>query len=185
MAIRKPKYKTLRELLAHELTMGEDPRTQELIKSLRHVRKDKFLTKDELLRICRWKSARAVPLCRSNHPATIRKLTREALTTRSERRKMEALTKLRGVGLPMASAILTLVKPKNYGVIDIRVWQLLYAIEAVHSKPKGVGLTFKEWYQYLCKLRYHAKELGVPVRAIERTIFLHHKKLQAGTLYGG
>jgi hypothetical protein len=32
----------------------------------------------------------------------------------------------KGVSVPMASALLTLLDPKRYGVIDIRVWQLLH-----------------------------------------------------------
>ena len=83
----------------------------------------------------------------------------------------------------MASAILTLVDPKRYGVIDIRVWQLLFAIKSVRKKPKGKDFTFKDWYHYLCKLRYHAKELGVSVRAVERTLFYYHKEIQDGVLY--
>ena len=110
-------------------------------------------------------------------------LTGKALSTRSEQKRIEHLTELRGVSLPMASAILTLVDPKRYGVIDIRVWQLLFAIKSVTKKPKGVGFNFKNWYHYLCKLRFYAKELGVPVRTIERTLFLYHKDLQTGTLY--
>jgi hypothetical protein len=60
---------------------------------------------------------------------------------------------------------------------------LLFAIKSVTKKPKGVGFNFKNWYHYLCKLRFYAKELGVPVRTIERTLFLYHKDLQTGTLY--
>ncbi len=183
MRIKKPKYESLGELLADELVTEEDPATSELIKSLRHVKKDKVLNKKELLMICKWKSPRAIRLCEENHPGTIRKLTKEAFTTRSERKKIECLTKLKGVSLPMASAILTLVNPKRYGVIDIRVWQLLFAIKSVKSKPRGVGFTFNYWYHYISKLRYHAKKLGVSVRAVERTLFLHHRKLQKGRLY--
>ena len=90
---------------------------------------------------------------------------------------------LKGVGLPMASAILTLVDPKRYGVIDIRVWKALFSIGSVTTKPRGVGFNFKNWYHYLCKLRYHAKELGVSVRTVERTLFLYHQENQDGLLY--
>ena len=184
MSIRKPKYKTLRDLLSIELVTEEDERTAELIKLLRHVKQEKILTKAYLVAICRWKSPRTINLIESNHPATIKSLTKKALTTRSERQKIEYLTKLNGVGIPMASAILTLTNPKRYGVIDIRVWQLLFAINSVQTKPKGIGFTFKNWYHYLKILRYHAKELGVCVRYVERTLFLNHRKLQKGILYG-
>ena len=183
MSIRRPKYKTLRHLLANELVTEEDPKTTDLMKSLRYVKTDKVLTKAELIDICRWKSPRAIRHIEFNRPATVKALTGKALSTRSEQKRIGYLTQLRGVSLPMASAILTLVDPKRYGVIDIRVWQLLFAIKSVTKNPKGVGFNFKNWYHYLCKLRYHAKELGVPVRTIERTLFLCHQDLQAGILY--
>jgi len=185
MTIRKPKYKTLRDLLAHELVEEEDPRAADLIKSLRHVKRDKVLTKPELIEICRWKSPRALPHIKSNYTATVRSITQRALSTRSEQKRIECLTALRGVNLPMASAILTLIDPKRYGVIDIRVWQLLFAIKSVRKNPKGVGFNFKNWYHYLRKLRYHANELGVSARAVERTLFYYHRQIQQGILYDG
>ena len=183
MGTRKPKYRTLIELLAHELVPEEYAKTADLMRRLRHVKRDKILTKAELAAICKWKSPRAIHHIEANPPAKIKTITRKALSTRSERKKIEYLTQLQGVSLPMASAILTLIDPKRYGVIDIRVWQLLFAINAVKKNPKGVGFTFKNWYQYLCKLRYHAKKLGVSVRTVERTLFHYHKEIQDGVLY--
>jgi hypothetical protein len=183
MSVRKPKYKTLRELLTYELVIEEDSKTSELIRSLRHVRQTKFLTKSELIAICKWKSPRAIRHIKRNSTARIRNLTHKALITKSERERIKYLTSLHGVSLPMASAILTLVNPRRYGVIDIRVWQLLFAIKSVSKNPRGTGLTFKNWYHYLSKLRYHAKELGITVRAIDRTLFFYHRKLQMGALY--
>ncbi len=178
----KPKYKTLRHLLAKEMVTTERPATAELFRSLRHVKRCKVLTKQELIDICHWKSPRALRQIESNHPATVRRLTHKALSTRSEQKRIEYLTQLRGVGLPMASAILTLVDPRRYGVIDVRVWRVLLAIKAVRKNPKGVGFSFKNWYHYLCKLRHHAKELSVPVRAVELTLFYYHRKIQKGVL---
>ncbi len=183
LSTRRPKYKTLRELLARELVLDEHTDTAILIKSLRHVRRDQILTKPELVAICRWKSPRAICHIESNHAATVRALTRRAFSTRSEQKRIEYLTQLRGVSLPMASAVLMLTEPKRYGVIDIRVWQTLFAIGSVTKNPRGVNFNFKQWYHYLSKLRYHADALGVSVRTIERSLFLYHKKLQDGLLY--
>jgi hypothetical protein len=183
MSTRKPKYRTLKELLAHELVLQEDAKTSDLMRRLRHVKRDKILTKAELAAICKWKSPRAILLIEANDLAKVETITRKAFSSRSEKKRIEYLTQLKGVSLPMASAILTLVDPRRYGVIDIRVWQLLFAISAVKIKPKGLGFTFKNWYHFLCKLRYHAKELGVSVRTVERTLFQYHKKIQDGVLY--
>ena len=185
MTIRKPKYKTLRDLLDHELITEEDVSTADLIKSLRHVKREKVLTKPELIAICRWKSPRAIRLVETNDPTKVSSFTRKALSTRSEQKRLEHLTALHGVSVPMASAVLTLIDPQRYGVIDIRVWQLLFAMDSVRKNPNGVGFTFKHWYHYLQKLRYHAKELGVSVRAVERTLFCYHREIQEGSLYKG
>jgi hypothetical protein len=87
------------------------------------------------------------------------------------------------VSVPMASAILMLLYPKRYGVIDIRVWQLLYKIGTVTKNPKGIGFSFANWYQFLKVIRYFAKEFGVTARDVERALFVAHKKYQKGRLY--
>ncbi len=84
----------------------------------------------------------------------------------------------------MASAILTLIDPRRYGVIDIRVWQLLFDLGSVRTKPSGVGFTFSDWSDYLVILRDHAKRLEVSVRAVEYSLFLYHQRVQRGLLYG-
>jgi hypothetical protein len=96
---------------------------------------------------------------------------------------MELLTGLRGVGVPMASAILTLLDPRRYGVLDIRAWQLLFAIRSVGANRRGQGFTIVQWEQYLDALRYHARRLRTTARAIEYTLFLCHRKFQHGLLY--
>jgi hypothetical protein len=133
--------------------------------------------------MCRWKSPRARHLWEANSPARIRTVSRQVLATRSERRRMELLTGLRGVGVPMASAILTLLDPRRYGVLDIRAWQLLFAIRSVGANRRGQAFTISQWEQYLDALRSHARRLRTTARAIEYTLFLSHRKFQQGLLY--
>jgi hypothetical protein len=102
---------------------------------------------------------------------------------RGERTRLEGLLALRGVSVPMASAILMLLDPRRYGVIDIRVWQLLHKLGAVSKKPKGVGFNFKNWRQFLMIIRHFAKKLRVTARDVERTLFIAHKRYQRGRLY--
>src|SRR5262245_65837734 len=95
---------------------------------LRAARERGYLTAAELEAVCRWKSPRAIHLIRSNAPRRVRALTGRALRARGERQRLEALTELRGVSVPMASALLTLLDPRRYGVLDIRVWQFLHEV---------------------------------------------------------
>ena len=96
---------------------------------------------------------------------------------------MQLLTGLRGVSVPTASAILTLVDPRRYGVLDIRAWQLLFGLGTVGRRPAGRGFALRDWLEYLGELRRHARRLGVPARAVEYTLFLCHRKFQKGRLY--
>jgi hypothetical protein len=133
--------------------------------------------------MCRWKSPRAAVHYGRNSAATIRVVSRATLATRSERRRLELLCGLRGVSVPIASAILTLIDPTRYGVLDIRVWQLLFALDSVSSKPGGRGFHEGDWLRYLALLRHHARRLGVSARAVEYTLFHCHRALLTGRLY--
>jgi len=183
MALKKLPFGSVSVLLRRHLVTEEDSKTAALILELQQARVRGYLTRNDLEKVCRWKSARAIHLIKRNSIARIRTVTRLALATRSERRRLEALITLDGVSVPMASAILTLLDPRRYGVIDIRAWQLLYALGEVAKKSSGVGFTFKNWYQFLVKLRYFAKKLGVNARDIERSLFFAHQANQRGTLY--
>ena len=177
------RYRDLRGLLKRELVHKDEDETAALIRELRHVKKERQFTRDEFLRMTHWKSPRSIRQCRRNRASTIRRVSRAVFRTRSERDRLALLTSLRGVGVPTASAILMLSDPKRYGVIDIRVWQMLYRLNSVRKKPSGVGFNFSDWFHYLTKLRYHAKEFRTSVRMIEWTLFLAHKNAQKGKLY--
>jgi len=176
-------YPDVANLLAKELTRDDTPDTLQLIQDLGLVRRRGYLTKREFLTICRWKSPRSIRHCEKNSPARIRRQSAIALASRSEQVRFEALTAIDGVGAPTASAILTLTDPRRYGVMDIRVWQLLFELGAVRTKPGGAGFTFGDWHLYLVTLRDHAKQLGATVRAVEYSLFLYHQRVQEGVLY--
>ena len=129
----------------------------------------------------RWKSPRAAPHYARNTAAQIRRVSRAVLAARSEARRIALLTSLHGVSVPVASAILTLIDPKRYGVLDIRVWQLLHALGAVDGKPGGRGFGAGDWESYLACLRPAARGLGVSVRIAEYTLFHCHRAIPART----
>ena len=183
MGLRRLRHRSLAALLRRELALDEDPATRALIERLGHVKRAGEFSRAEFLQMCRWKSPRAAPHYAKNPPARVRAISRAALATRSEGRRLEALITLDGVNVPVASAILTLIDPARYGVLDIRVWQLLFALGCVDGKPSGRGFTVRDWQLYLERLRPHAKRLGVSVRAVEYTLFRCHQKLQTGRLY--
>lgn len=179
----KKHYDSLEELIKNNLNNEEELQTAELINKLSQAKERGYCNQAEFMDICMWKSARPKKLYLENSEEDIMKITKEAFVTKYEKRKIDLLTELKGVSIPTASAILTLVYPEDYGVIDIRVWQILYLYGSVKDNPKGVGMDFKNWYNYLMKLRYFAKKFKVTARDIERTIFYHHKNIQEKSLY--
>lgn len=176
-------YRSLDKLLRREPIREEYPDTRRLIERLRRVGSRGEFSRAEFLAMCRWKSPRAVRHYRRHREAEIRRVSRAVLSARSERRRMTVLTGLSGVSVPVASAILTLIDPRRYGVLDIRVWQLLLALRSVDTKPGGRGFTVTDWLAYLRTLRHEARRRGVSVRAIERTLFEYHRTVQVGRLY--
>jgi len=133
--------------------------------------------------MCRWKSPRAQRHYLRNGAARIRDVSRRALAARTERQRIEHLLELDGVSVPVASAILTLLDPRRYGVLDIRAWQMLYAVRGVDVNPAGRGFTVAQWLRYLGTLRAHARRLRATARAVEFTLFLCHRRRQRGLLY--
>lgn len=150
---------------------------------VRAARRRGFVSRGEFLAMCRWKSPRAQRHYLKNGAARIREASRQALAARSERRRIEPLLTLDGVSVPVASAILTLLDPRRYGVLDIRAWQMLYAVRGVDANPAGRGFTVAQWIRYLETLRAHARRLRATARAVEFTLFLCHRKRQRGRLY--
>jgi len=181
--LRRLTYPSLDALLARELIREEHEPTAALMRALRGVRRRGAFTRAEFRLMCRWKSPRARLLWEKNSAARIRAVSRAALASRDERARMELLTGLAGVGVPMASAILTLIDPRRYGVLDIRAWQLLFAIRSVEANRRGQGFTIAQWLDFLAALRTHARRLGVSARMVEYTLFHCHRKFQKGTLY--
>lgn len=136
-------YKTLHILLTKNLDKEVHEGTKKLIKDLRAVRKRGFLTKDELIEICRWKSPRAKWWILSNTPQSVKHFTKKAFMCKDEKEKMATLTVLHGVSVPMASAILMLTNPKRYGVIDVRVWEIIYQLGMVSTNRRATNFQKK------------------------------------------
>ncbi|HKW90581.1 MAG TPA: hypothetical protein VJX92_01705 [Methylomirabilota bacterium] len=183
MPLKRVPYRSLRALLRRELVREEHPPTAALIRRLAHVKRAGRFTRGEFLAMCRWKSPRARLHYERNSAATIRRASAAALGAQSERERIAVLTALPGVSVATASAILTLIDPLHYGVLDIRCWQLLFHIRSVEGNASGRGFTIPQWEQYLTRLRGHARALDVSARMIEYTLFHCHRKLQRGRLY--
>lgn len=181
--MKKKRYGNIIDAIKDNLVADSEDARQ-LIYRLRHVKKRGYLTRKEFIDVCHWKSARPLKHYQKNDELTVKRITREALATSHEKTRITRLTRLRGVKIPTASAILAMSYPNKYGVIDIRVWKCFYKYGLVNDNPKGRSFSPEQWYKYLVKLRYIAKKLKKSCRIIEFTIFNYHKEMiQRGKLY--
>ncbi len=99
---------------------------------------------ENLAKIVYWKSPRVVHYILENPQEKIAEALQKAIApTTSPREAVLALTELRGIGVPVASAILTAIFPDRYTVIDFR------ALEALGHEPGGVE--FYEEYLTFCR----------------------------------
>ena len=184
-------YKSIEELLSKTIANTEP--FEEYFNQMKDTIKKGFLTPEELLDICRWKSPRTINKIETDKDK-IKILTSKAFSIKCEDvisirfekvegEKIDILDNIKGVGVPMASAILTLTDPENYGVIDIRVWQVLFRLKKVDYDPEGQNFTKKHWTDFLKVIRNLSKEYKTRARDVERVLFYSHYLLQVGNLY--
>lgn len=177
-------YADLRALLAEQLVQEEHGGTAQLMEQLAPAGARGYLTYDEFFAICCWKEPRQRMRRhwkRNGEPVdapVLETIIKTALAATDERERMTALLQLHGVGIPVASAILTILEPERYGVIDVRAWQVLHRYERVATNPDGRNFTLDEWLAYIAELRHWATQLGVSARRIEHSLYLYHWKVK-------
>jgi len=143
-----------------------DALTEAEVKGILKQRKPKFLTRDELIKIAKWKSPRTTKHCKSqdNDSCTVKAISEFSFSTRSERARIESLLVFKGVNWPTASTILHFAFPKKYPILDFRV---LESIE--WDKPPQYDFAF--WQQYCSYLRKLAAKLGVNLRVLDKALW--------------
>ena len=131
--------------------------------------RDGECSRSNLERIVAWKSDRRLALISENSDSEIADALRLALRATEPRSALAVLTGLRGVGAPMASAILTAIDPEKYTVMDFR------ALEALGVADANTGLEFYLRH-YLPECKRLASEAGVSLRTLDRALWAWSKK---------
>ena len=109
--------------------------------------------------IYRWKSARRIGLLANNTDSTIAQALQRATSARDVREAVLLLMRLEGVGVKMASAILTAIDPERYTVLDVR------ALEALGMEnSEDIDL----YVLYVEACREMARKYGVKMRDLDR-----------------
>jgi hypothetical protein len=135
------------------------------------VRSRRYLTRDEFLAICRWKTPRSKRLCERNRESFVAEVTRVALSTSNDELKIRILLLLEGVGWPTASVILHFCDQVRYPILDYRaLWSLGI------TKPPTYNFTF--WMKYSMFLRELADRTGLDMRTVDRGLWQFSKEHQ-------
>ena len=179
----KNNYDNLKDLIKDNLSLKETEEAQNLIKELKNVKARGFLTKKQFYDVAMWKTPRPKNYYLSNSEKFVKKISKNSLSSKTEEEKIITLTSLKGVSIPVASSLLTIINPKKYVIIDIRVWKLLYSYGEIRTKPGGQGFNLNDWKNYISILRKYSGVFDVNVRDIERTLFFYHRKNHEGKLY--
>jgi hypothetical protein len=129
---------------------------------------NRFLTKNEFVTVCSWKTPRSKPLCESNDGELIKEISSIALTTPSEKLKIKIWTLLVGVRWPTASVFLHFAFPDRYPILDFRaLWSLGVQVPNQY--------TFDFWWEYTLHCRSIAKEYGVSMRVLDQALWQYSK----------
>lgn len=104
---------------ASEVSSGERAKEWAAFASGAAIRNGDMAT-DHLVTIANWKAPRAKSRVAGNDPADVTDALRICLDAASDRAAVAVLTGLRGVNVPMASAILTAIDQYRFTVIDVR-----------------------------------------------------------------
>ncbi len=158
--------------------------TEQLKLKLARLQKERqkfFLTGSEFDDILRWKLrgqyGRQRTRRASNTEELIRTITGVALTITHPDKDYELelrvhlLCSLRGVGVPVASAILALVYPQEYAVIDFRGWRQIFGEDRS-------TFSVANYKRYMKEIRKLARELGWLVQEVDLAIWEYDRRHQ-------
>ena len=136
------------------------------------AKEKKYLTREEFITVCSWKTPRSKPKVASNHKDYIEEITRISFTTKSDQLRIEILTLLNGVGWPTASTILHFCHPNEFPIIDFRA---LYSL-GYDTIPNKYDYQF--WKAYTNYCRKLSSKLNLDLRTIDRGLWQYSKENQ-------
>jgi len=136
---------------------------------------DKFITKDDLIKIHKWKfqgtlagrQKRMLNLIRDFPSETIEELSKKAFNSNEDSEKLKLLSEIPSVGNSLSTMILTFYDPQNYGILDIHSWRELFGKE-----PKDIFSNRQRVLAFLKALREISSKTGLSCREVEKALFM-------------
>ncbi|GAB3937422.1 hypothetical protein GCM10027614_15620 [Micromonospora vulcania] len=136
------------------------------------VAKRGYYKRGELQKVVRWKSPRSITYIDRNSDSDIEHLTRIALAA-PERLRRRILCLLDGVGVPIASALITACEPSVFTVIDYRAIETLRAHSELSQQPNCTS--------YLQVCRDLANRVETDLRTLDRALWQWSKARPPGS----
>lgn len=169
----------IRDLQTAAAAYAETERLKEELRSLRAQRNPLFLSAKDLEPIFQWKLdtqyGRNKHLRDANTDDAYKTVTRAAFAILETDAEYEAelrlgiLTSLRGIGVPVASAILALAEPDRYCVTDFRGWR------AVFGEDRK-SFTIPHYKKYRGEIHGLAVQLGWRVQEVDLAVWEYDRR---------
>lgn len=141
-------------------------------------RKEKVLTRDDLIQIVEWKfkdssedkKKRIIDAVSKNDETLIERISSQIFSIPSDEDayRVNSLTMLNGVSPVLASIILTFFDPKRYGIFDINVWRALLG-----NEPPNL-FTAQNYLKLLAAIRKTATKNNLDARTVEKAFYKKH-----------
>jgi len=147
--------------------------------------KQGYLTLQQASKLVKWKTARQSNNFRKrNRNEDVKRLTRAAARCADERTEFpeeaaRILNELNAVSYPTASAFLTALNPKRFGILDVRTWRALDRLTGSSTFDRGKRTLFRpeEFRRYTLLLRRWSDcEQGVFPRLIDKALWQYDRE---------
>ena len=135
-----------------------------------------FLTKEDLIKIVKWRfpkgleknRERVINFLEQMDGSEIEKITQEAFEIEEESKKIRKLCKIKGVGISLATCILTFHNPQKYCVFNTHVYDEIFKIE---TRPRNIFSIPDYYLDMLNEIRKFAEKYNLKVRDVGKALF--------------
>ncbi len=138
----------------------------------KNFQKHEYLTPEEFFAIIIWKSNRAKTNVRrgiEKSKKTIRKITAGIFQAKTSEQKLNTLTSIPSIGIPMASAILAVCYPDDFTVADYRAYAAFKDFrEEIAGNPT---VSISAYLEYLKKCKELAAKHNLSLRNFDRILW--------------
>jgi len=167
--------RVLKEAYDRALSLSLDRVVEDYTRELGRIFTEKgYLEPIEVFYFICWKSPAGAQIPNMwlfeliNNRESVKEITQEALKLAAEDKVKEAIEKLitlpRGVGVKVASAILTFYDPDKFGVIDRFAWKALHGIYKDDFAPE-------DYVKYLTDIRKMAAKYRTRTREVDLALW--------------